>query len=392
MRAMSGKDTEFAEIAHTGGTVTFVFRTQEDGRRTFQLRYTHSRPVPMVLTGVYALPQGIPVGTLIMGGIGQPWNQPPVAGCVPVMIGSDSTGQFGHNCPRCKGYWRSGGRPHICPYCALQAEEHQFLSDAQHRYIQHYCRVLAEGNGGQDGEVTIDMDAVADAAGKEGEKPAFYVSEQSQQRKFKCTACEEFNDILGRFGYCSACGTRNDLEDFEGTTIPAIRDQLNNGTAPEDCLRNAVSALDAVVAQLAKELVRFVPMSKRRASRLDGQRFHDPGELRQVMRDWFDIDIADGIKDGEWSAIVRMFHRRHVYEHNGGEVDQKYLDDSGDTSVRLKQHIHETREGVHDLLGSLVKIVRNLHKGFHELLPPMPEPIAAFEAKKARMEQHRQRG
>jgi hypothetical protein len=40
-----------------------------------------------------------------------------------------------------------------------------------------------------------------------------------------------------------------------------------------------------------------------------------------------------------------MFMRRHVYEHNGGEVDQQYLDASGDTTVRLKQHIRETREG-----------------------------------------------
>ena len=59
------------------------------------------------------------------------------------------------------------------------------------------CRVLGEAlDLEQDGEVVIDMDAVADAAGKEGEKPSFYVSEQSQQRKFTCGTCEEFNDIL----------------------------------------------------------------------------------------------------------------------------------------------------------------------------------------------------
>lgn len=107
------------------------------------------------------------------------------------------------------------------------------------------------------------------------------------------------------------------------------------------------------------------------------------------MRDWFDIDIAYGIRDAEWSSIVRSFHRRHVYERNGGEVDQRYLDDSGDTSVKLKQHVHETREAVHDLLGDLLKMVRNLHEGFQELLPPKPEPIAAFEAKKARTAEYR---
>jgi hypothetical protein len=378
-------DKEFEEIANCGGTVTFTIRTSDDGRRSYQVGFSGSRPVPMVLIGIYALPQGIPVDTIQMGGIGQPWNPPPVPNCIPVLIGSDSTGHFGHNCPKCKGYWRSGAWANMCPYCGFQAARHEFLSEAQHRYVMHYCEVLAVALDGEDGEVKIDMDAVADAAGKEREKPAFYVSEQSQQRKFKCTACDEFNDILGRFGYCASCGTRNDLADFDGRTVPAIRDQLNNGTPPEDCLRNAISAFDSVVAQLAKELVRFVPMTKRRASRLEGQRFHNADELRKVMRDWFDIDIADGIKDTEWASIVRMFHRRHVYEHNGGEVDQKYLDDSGDTSVKLKQHIHETRERVHDLLSSLVKIVRNLHIGFHELLPPLPEPIAAFEAKKARI-------
>jgi hypothetical protein len=382
---MPGATEEFSEITHSGGTVTFKIRTSDDGRRSFQVSYTHSRPVPMVLIGIYALSQGIPVDTIHMGGIGQPWNAPPFPNCIPVMIGSDSTGHFGHNCPKCGGYWRSGAWANICPYCAFQAARHEFLSEAQRRYVIHYCEVLAGALDGNDGDVNIDMDAVADAAGKEGEKPSFYVSEQSQQRKFKCAACGEYNDILGRFGYCAACGTRNDLADFESKTVSSIRDHLNSGTAPGDCLRDGISAFDSVVAQIAKELVRLVPMTKRRATRLDGQRFHNPEELRKVMRDWFDIDLADGIKDAEWNSIVRMFHRRHVYEHNGGEVDQKYLDDSGDTTVKLKQHIHETREAVHDLLGGLLKMVRNLHTGFHELLPPISEPIEAFEAKKARI-------
>lgn len=83
-----------------------------------------------------------------------------------------------------------------------------------------------------------------------------------------------------------------------------------------------------------------------------------------------------------------MFYRRHVYEHNGGEVDQKYLDDSGDTTVCLKQHIHETLQDAHGLLSSLVKMARNIHSTFHELFPPIPEPIRYFEDKKARMERY----
>jgi hypothetical protein len=36
---------------------------------------------------------------------------------------------------------------------------------------------------------------------------------------------------------------------------------------------------------------------------------------------------------------------------------------------------------------ALVKMARNVHNGFHELLPPIPEPITAFEKQKARIAQ-----
>ena len=91
------------------------------------------------------------------------------------------------------------------------------------------------------------MDAVADAAGKDGGKPPFYVSEESQQNKFKCAYSGEYNDILGRFGYCSQCGTRNDLIVFEGQTVPTIRERINVGNPPEDCARDVVAAFDSFV-------------------------------------------------------------------------------------------------------------------------------------------------
>jgi hypothetical protein len=267
---------EFQEIAHSGGQITFYFRMTEDGRQGFQVQYTSSRLVPMVLIGVYALASGgVPVGSIRMGGIGDPWNPPPMPGCLPILITSDSQGKFGHLCPACGGYWRSGPWPSMCPYCRNEAESDQFLSEAHLRYVRYYCATLVEGMETVDnGDVQINMDEVADAAGKEGPKPAFYVPEQSQQRKFTCEACEEYNDILGRFGYCSVCGTRNDLRDFITDTLPAIRAELNNGGVPEDAVKGVVGAVDTFVGQYAKQLAALVPMTNRRFNRLTKQRFH----------------------------------------------------------------------------------------------------------------------
>ena len=379
---------DFQEIGHSGGKITFTVATDKDGRRTYQVGFSSSRPVPVVLIGVYATSDGVPFAEMSFGGWGDPVETPPPGG-LPVHIASDSEGQFGHDCPRCKQYWRSGPHSNRCPYCALLAPSFAFLSAAQLRYVRRYCEVLSnalEAEG--DSEVVIDMDEVADAVGKEGEKPAFYVSEKSQQHRFTCVACDEFNDILGRYGYCSRCGTRNDLQDFELGTIPALRARLNEGQGPEGCVRDAVAAFDSLTGQLAAQLIRLVPMTKRRKTRLEKQRFHDLGEVREIFAQWFDVDICAGMKDPECAAVARMFLRRHVYEHKGGEVDQVYLDRSGDTSVVLKQRIHETREDTHDFLGSLVKMARNMHNWFHELFPPLEGPIKALQEKKARMAPH----
>jgi Zn finger protein HypA/HybF involved in hydrogenase expression len=386
--------TEFQEIAHSGGQVTLNFRTEE-GRRLVSHGFRHCRPNAWAGVQYYVLMPGIVVEVAPIYGIGVPTPPPSIPGCFPVMIMSDSQGKFGHNCPACRGYWRSDAIPLICPYCAHEDSSQNFLSDAQRRYVHHYARLFDEGVH-QDGdtEYVIDMDAVADASGKEGEKPAFYVSDVSQQHQFTCTACDQFNDVLGHFAFCSSCGTRNDRDVFENETVMGIRERLNKGGDPSTAVKEAVSAFDTVAGQYAKQLLRLVPLSERRRNVLKTMRFHNFVRVVEVFREWFDIELVEGIKESEQAFVKLRFHRRHVYEHNGGEVDQKYLDDSGDTSVVLKQVIRETREDAHSLIGSLIKVVRNLHKGFHDLLPPAPEPIKYFEERKARMEEHRsqQRG
>ena len=101
-------------------------------------------------------------------------------------------------------------------------------------------------------------------------------------------------------------------------------------------------AVQTFMAQIAKQLAEMVPLTVSRKNRLLSQRFHDLEKARTQFKDWFDIDACTGMKQDECDFAAKMFHRRHVYEHNGGEVDQRYLDVSNDTTVRLKQHIRET--------------------------------------------------
>ena len=104
----------------------------------------------------------------------------------------------------------------------------------------------------------------------------------------------------------------------------------------------------------------------------------------------FDIGVLLGIDaaDCDWANL--MFHRRHLFTHRGGIVDQKYLDDSADTTVQLGQLVRETKENVHRLLSLMVRIARNLHHGFHAIIQVHQEPIKYHQEAEARRKRAQQ--
>lgn len=378
-RAMSTYGKEFQEIAHCGGQFTIDVSTGEGGRRMVQFGVQHSRPTPAAFFGVYALPQGIPVGTIRLGDMGSPWNPAPHPDSLPVFIASDSLGMFGHQCRRCKGYWRSKGAPSgwkmTCPYCGLRAEAHVFLTDGQTRYVAAWCELFRQAvSSDKDGQSIMDMDVVVDSASKDCEKPKFYYAEQSQQNKYECSACGESNDILGRYGYCSSCGTYNGLQELEGK-IESVRERIETGGQREACVKDTVAAFDSFARQLAQQLAKRVPMKAARRSRWERALFHNLKPRAEELNTAFEIDIFEGLKPEEINFAVLMFHRRHVYEHNGGEVDEKYIRDSGDTTVRPKQVIRETPETASRITELVINMGRNLHKGFHEIFLVEETPI-----------------
>jgi hypothetical protein len=384
---------EFREIAHCGGQFIATVSTDANGQRGLSFGVTHTRPVPASLIGVYALPQGIPVGMLdIPGSI-----PPPFPFCFQIFIASDSEGLFGHECPTCTQYWRSQGASAYwamtCPYCGLRADGHRFLTAGQRRFVDTMCAITREAiDSEKDGDVGIDMDKVADEVVKTGERPSFYYAEKSQQNRFTCAACRGVNDILGRYGYCANCGTRNDLQEFTGT-IDRIQVRTRERIAAKELLhpavQDSVSAFDSMAKQYAKQLAQHVPMTPARRTSLKGALFHNPKARAAELKPWFDIDIFDGIATDDQAFLSRMFLRRHVYEHNGGQVNQEYLDKSGDTSVKLGQALRETPDDIFRLIGLILKMGRNLHDGFHQLFPPVPDPIRYETERKARLDEYR---
>jgi hypothetical protein len=322
----------------------------------------------MSMFAIYALPQGIPVGDVHLGGIEQPWNAPPYPSCIPVFIASDSEGFFGHQCPDCGKYWRSGTLVRVCPYCRGGGEAFQFLTPAHLAYVTHYTRVLINGmratEAGQSSKVTIDMDAIVDGAA-DVPKPDFYHPGIAQQTLFKCVRCNVANDIRGRYGFCSRCGWRNNVADLRAQ-IEAIRAEMNDGRlVSEEAVKKIISVFDACCRDLAAQLA-ALPMRPRRRKELLETLFRT--DAADVLRRTFDIELLKGM-DGDLNFLRMMFQRRHVFEHEGGVATHRYLSESGDTSITEGTLIRETRENAHRLAGCVVRMATNFETGFHEIFP-----------------------
>jgi hypothetical protein len=243
------------------------------------------------------------------------------------------------------------------------------LTSPQKIYINHYVDQLIDGcediKPNSEVEIVIDMDLVADSVA-EKPRPDFYYTSTMQQSEFRCSECNCYNDIRGKYGYCSSCGTRNNLNVFK-VALEEVRKQLIDDTlSPNDAVKRIISEFDSAARDYASQFAHRVPMKESRHNRLEKLLFHNLDNFVEIMKRFFGIKLLKGMK-GEANFVRMMFCRRHVFEHNGSVATERYLSESGDEETEQGTLIRETKENVHRLIGNTSKILKNLDNDFHEI-------------------------
>ncbi len=373
--------TDFQEIAHCGGRITFTISCDTNGRRFYSQSLHHSRPTPAAFAGIFALaPHGLPVGDFRMAmGIEEP--SPP--NCLAVLLGSDTRTCWGHQCPTCKTYFRNGQHPAIypltCPHCGHREAAHKFLTEAQKRYVTAYVNTIVDAMQKQmdpdsTQEIVVDMDALADQSVAEL-RTDFYYAAESQQTRYNCNHCNEFNDIRGLYGYCAACGWRNNRQMIAGS-LDGERVRLNAGSNPaEQVVRNVISQFDACCRDLTRQIASRIPMKSARAADLCRAAFHDiDASVISTLKTMFEIDLLRGLT-ADLAFLRRAFHRRHVFEHNAGVADERYVRESGDAQAKIGVLLRETKESANRLVGCVNRMIENFDCDFHEVFLPNQKAI-----------------
>ena len=363
---------EFEEIAHTGGKITFV---HHPGQGT-AVKIEHCNPWAASLHQVCISFEGEILDFVPFGGIGRviPYPQPSIL----AFLISDKEGLFGRQCPECNSYFRSNflTSKTTCAYCGHQNRGVEFLTKNQLQFIQQFCYSFIEADTTQQ-TIEVNLDDLIN--GLDENQPGWVYTEERQQSKHTCSNCRCIYDILGDYGVCPCCSRPNfrsivvrKFDEFEQQFIDVdtnITDRHEREIEWEKLTR-CVSEFETLANTVRMQLLKIPLIPHRRAalSRVGFQRIINSSEQ---IENWFGIKILEGLTDDDRSFLNKMFNRRHVFTHNGGRVDQEYLDNTGDVSVRINQVIRLHSREIRRLIPMVRQCAINFVGGLESLVHPM---------------------
>jgi hypothetical protein len=291
-------------------------------------------------------------------------------------IQADEQGMWGRNCPECQQYFRTN---HVfavtcCPYCANYAPSLAFISKDQRKYITACYDAFARAYNGKTNTV-VEFGEITDRT------PAWHYSEVKQQFHFKCATekCSAETDILGEYGYCPRCGRTNaralffDRLDKMIKRIDDVKETVTDRHARravwEEMTKSIVGDFEFFARHLRLKLL-DLPMTQNRRERLLGLNFQRPLQANESLLEWFDVGILTWpgdatspgrqVPDSDLPFVKKMIQRRHILIHNGGIVDQEYLDHSGDCGVQLGERISVTSKEITRFLSCIRVFAENL--------------------------------
>lgn len=287
-----------------------------------------------------------------------------------VSIPSDDNGFFGRQCPECSLVFRMEVQQYEalpddltlwCVYCGHHAEHSEFMTEQQRDRIMRAAGDYAVQMVSQELDEMFSSLARSSRGGSISfsyrSKP-FYprplpgIDEEQLVRVRACADCQNSYAVFGEHRYCPVCGQ------LPATAVAS--DALQADTARLDALealpsevkallreqgvftRNWVDTVENVVGiveALASSLFRTVVPNA--DSLLNGK-----GAVCQRLDHMADLIVTAGFSDlrttldaQTWQRLVETWAARHVFTHNDGIVDEKYLNRVPSSSARVGQRL-----------------------------------------------------
>ena len=171
---------------------------------------------------------------------------------------------------------------------------------------------------------------------------------EPMQTKIECSKCSCHYAVIGAAFFCPACG-HNDARQMFYLSLDSRLRALDQTPKLRADISDRDTAEDTVRMLVEHTLQHAVTAFQKYAETLY-QGFAKTKEMRQNvfqhLADGSDLwhsatgkQYSDYISDAELATLTLAFQQRHLFSHNNGIVDQRYLERSGDTSYQLGQRI-----------------------------------------------------
>lgn len=282
-------------------------------------------------------------------------------------IPTDADGFVGRACdaPGCKQYFKIYVPDHreqlYCPYCGSRFSRDSLLTSSQLRYAKDAAAEEARAYVINEFQKTMKK-ALRGAKGvtyKPGSRPRKRpvrprYRERDVDTEFQCPECAIRFQVYGIFGYCPGC-RRENLQIYDANWAN-IKRKLDTEPDRDRQLRHAYADLVST----------FEMFCRRKARRLtpDSGNFQHLFDARKFFVTHANVDILANVTGDDLLALRRVFQKRHVCIHAGGEITDRYVrmipEDKHLLGTQVSLTIEELEtaaEAMRVALGDLVKAI-----------------------------------
>ena len=318
----------------------------------------------------------------------------------PINIPLDDKGYLDRSCPHseCRENfkvlfddWRDKvpDAAAFCPKCGAKDDPKQFNTESQNKFIQEVANAYAVEKLNQamgraarrtktkkisTGFFDIKMDVSYHA----GSTPVVLPSSASEvmRQDFLCESCGCRYSTIGAGYFCPACCHNSAAKDFDQTidTILKVVDSLDEIGQPlaekynidvatnikqqilEDQIENLVTAFQRASEALFSELPNAVSFDFNRNAFQSLRRGSD------LWHRATNSNYQNYLSKTELKELATYFQRRHKLSHTEGMVDQRYVDNSGDSTYEVGQRLVIRREHVRQLCELVGRLVYGLRE------------------------------
>lgn len=189
---------------------------------------------------------------------------------------------------------------------------------------------------------------------KPGHKTTFINNPLGQspewEQEIQCPNCQTRYSVIGSAFFCPCCGYNVIETTFDESldsiskmieALPEMEAMLTSLYGKDKAVVMCRSMLEGSIGDVVSVFqkyaeARYSVLSNAKARSNDFQIIEKGSDLFKAL---CGFGYEQWLTDDELRQMNVMFQRRHLYEHNGGIVDTKYVEKSGDQTYRVGQRI-----------------------------------------------------